>query len=44
MVTRMGQVARLHSIGALIIDEIQHLLSASGAASEMMMNFCNASE
>jgi len=39
MVTRMGQVARLHSIGALIIDEIQHLLSATGAASEMMMNF-----
>ncbi|AXQ50901.1 ATP-binding protein [Lysinibacillus fusiformis] len=39
MVTRMGQVARLHSIGALIIDEIQHLLSASGTASEMMMNF-----
>jgi len=39
MVTRMGQVSRLHSIGALIIDEIQHLLSATGAASEMMMNF-----
>lgn len=39
MVTRMGQVARVHSIGALIIDEIQHLLSATGAASEMMMNF-----
>lgn len=39
MVTRMGQVARLHSIGALIIDEVQHSLSASGAASEMMMNF-----
>ncbi|MGE7694965.1 ATP-binding protein [Lysinibacillus sp. NPDC094177] len=39
MVTRMGQVARIHSVGALIIDEIQHLLSATGAASEMMMNF-----
>ncbi|EKU44048.1 Tn7-like transposition protein C [Lysinibacillus fusiformis ZB2] len=39
MVTRMGQVARIHFIGALIIDEIQHLLSASGVASEMMMNF-----
>ncbi|MFT9820811.1 ATP-binding protein [Lysinibacillus sp. NPDC056185] len=39
MVTRMGQVARIHFIGALIIDEIQHLLSASGVASEIMMNF-----
>ncbi|WP_223555940.1 ATP-binding protein [Lysinibacillus sphaericus] len=39
MVTRMGQVARIHFIGSLIIDEIQHLLSASGVASEMMMNF-----
>lgn len=39
MITRMGQVARIHFIGALIIDEIQHLLSASGVASEMMMNF-----
>ncbi|MFG3613497.1 ATP-binding protein [Rummeliibacillus stabekisii] len=39
MVTRMGQVARLHTLGALIIDEIQHLLSAKGGASEVMMNF-----
>ncbi|WP_203247662.1 ATP-binding protein [Sporosarcina beigongshangi] len=39
MVIRMGQIARLHSIGVLIIDEIQHLLSAKGSASEPMMNF-----
>ncbi|MEB2588935.1 AAA family ATPase [Bacillus cereus] len=39
MVTRMGQIARLHCLGVLIIDEIQHLLSTKGDASEKMMNF-----
>lgn len=39
MVIRMGQVSRLHFIGAIIIDEIQHMLSASGSASEVMMNY-----
>ena len=39
MVTRMGQLSRLHCVGALIIDEIQHLLSVKGEASEKMMNF-----
>ncbi|MDC2940722.1 ATP-binding protein [Bacillus thuringiensis] len=39
MVTRMGQISRLHCVGALIIDEIQHLLAATGDASEKMMNF-----
>ncbi|HDR3486589.1 TPA: AAA family ATPase [Bacillus pacificus] len=39
MVTRMGQIARLHCVGAVIIDEIQHLLSTKGDASEKMMNF-----
>jgi hypothetical protein len=39
MVTRMGQIARLHYIGALIIDEIQHLLTAKSSGSEKMMNF-----
>ncbi|KRG13976.1 Tn7 transposition protein C [Virgibacillus soli] len=39
MVTRMGQIARLHCLGALIIDEVQHLLSTKGEASEKMMNF-----
>ena len=32
MVTRMGQIARLHCVGAVIIDEIQHLLSTKGDA------------
>ncbi|MFJ6209200.1 ATP-binding protein [Lysinibacillus sp. NPDC092081] len=39
MVTRMGQVARLHCVGALIIDEIQHLLASRDNNSEKMMNF-----
>ncbi|KAB2499793.1 ATP-binding protein [Bacillus cereus] len=39
MVTRMGQISRLHCVGALIIDEIQHLLATKGVASEKMMNF-----
>ncbi|MBO8156974.1 MAG: ATP-binding protein [Bacillaceae bacterium] len=39
MVTRMGQIARIHCIGALIIDEIQHLLTTRDKGSEKMMNF-----
>lgn len=39
MVTRMGQIARLHCIGAIIIDEIQHLLATKNNDSESMMNF-----
>ncbi|MFL8939000.1 ATP-binding protein [Rossellomorea oryzaecorticis] len=39
MITRMGQIARLHCIGALIIDEIQHLLTSKDNGSEKMMNF-----
>lgn len=39
MVTRMGQIARLHCIGAIIIDEIQHLLATRDNNSEKMMNF-----
>lgn len=39
MVPQMGRLARLHSIGALIIDEIQHLLTAKDKASDIMMNF-----
>lgn len=39
MVTRMGQIARLHCIGAVIIDEIQHLLATRDNNSEKMMNF-----
>ncbi|WP_407271812.1 AAA family ATPase [Radiobacillus sp. PE A8.2] len=39
MITRMGQISRLHCIGALIIDEIQHLLTSKDNGSEKMMNF-----
>ncbi|MGE7717623.1 ATP-binding protein [Priestia megaterium] len=39
MITRMGQIARLHCIGAIIIDEIQHLLATRDNNSEKMMNF-----
>lgn len=39
MVVRMGQVARLHCIGAIIIDEIQHLLIGKKNESEELMNF-----
>lgn len=39
MLTQMGQVARLHCIGAIIIDEIQHLLATKDNNSEKMMNF-----
>ncbi len=39
MVVQMGRIARLHSLGALIIDEIQHLLTAKDKGSEKMMNF-----
>lgn len=39
MITRMGQISRLHCIGALIIDEIQHLLTTKDNGSEKMMNF-----
>lgn len=39
MITQMGRVARIHCIGALIIDEIQHLLTAKDRGSEKMMNF-----
>lgn len=39
MVTRMGQIAKLHCIGALVIDEIQHLLVSKDNNSEKMMNY-----
>jgi hypothetical protein len=39
MVTRIGHISRLHCIGALIIDEIQHLLTSTDNGSEKMMNF-----
>lgn len=39
LVLNMGRIARIHCIGALIIDEIQHLLTTKDSGSEKMMNF-----
>lgn len=39
MMPRMAQIAKLHGIGALIIDEIQHLSLAKSGGSEKMLNF-----
>lgn len=39
MLPRMEQIATLHSIGVLIIDEIQHLDLAKSGGSEKMLNF-----
>lgn len=39
MMPRMTQVASLHCIGVLIIDEIQHLSLAKSGGSEKMLNF-----
>lgn len=39
MVLHMGQVARTHALGVLVIDEIQHLLRARGTDAEGLLNF-----
>lgn len=39
LVIHMGRIARIHCIGTLIIDEIQHLLTSKDNGSEKMMNF-----
>ena len=39
MMKYMEQIARLHCIGVLVIDEIQHLALAKGGGSEKMLNF-----
>jgi hypothetical protein len=39
LMLRMEQIARLHCIGVLVIDEIQHLRLAKGGGSEKMLNF-----
>jgi hypothetical protein len=39
MMKRMEQIARLHCIGVLVIDEIQHLSLAKGGGSAKMLNF-----
>ena len=39
MMIRMAQIARLHCLGVLVIDEIQHLNTATGGGKEKMLNF-----
>lgn len=39
MLVVMAQIVSLHQIGALVIDEIQHLSQAKGGGSEKMLNF-----
>lgn len=39
LMIRMAQAARLHCLGVLVIDEIQHLSLAKGGGSEKMLNF-----
>jgi len=39
LMVRMAQAARLHCLGILVIDEIQHLSLAKSGGSEKMLNF-----
>jgi hypothetical protein len=39
LMIRMAQAARLHCLGVLVIDEIQHLNTAKGGGQEKMLNF-----
>lgn len=39
MLARMAQVANLHALGILVIDELQHLKEAKSGGIEMMLNF-----
>ena len=39
LLVRMAQAARLHCLGVLVIDEIQHLSLAKSGGSEKMLNF-----
>ncbi|MBP2659707.1 MAG: family ATPase [Firmicutes bacterium] len=39
MLTNMAQVAFLHGLGLLVIDEIQHLSTAKSGGAEKMLNF-----
>ena len=39
MMQRMEQIARLHCVGVLVIDEIQHLCLAKSGGSEKMLNY-----
>ena len=39
MIPQISLIARRHALGALIIDEIQHLKAASSGGAEKMLNF-----
>lgn len=39
MIPQMAQIARRHSLGLLVIDEIQHLSVAKSGGQEQMLNF-----
>ena len=39
MMQRMVQIAQLHCVGVLVIDEVQHLLLAKSGGSEKMLNY-----
>jgi len=39
LMVRMAQAARLHCLGVLVIDEMQHLSLAKSGGSEKMLNF-----
>ena len=39
MITYMSQIANLHAVGVLVIDEIQNLNEAKSGGSQKMMNF-----
>lgn len=39
MIPRMAQIARRHSLGLLVIDEIQHLSVTKSGGQEKMLNF-----
>jgi hypothetical protein len=39
MIPRMAQIARRHSLGLLVIDEVQHLSVAKSGGQEKMLNF-----
>ncbi|MGE7945980.1 ATP-binding protein [Lysinibacillus sp. NPDC093688] len=39
LIIHIGQLARAHFLGVLVIDEIQHMLTAKSEVSNSMMNF-----
>ncbi|MGA3599595.1 ATP-binding protein [Lysinibacillus agricola] len=39
LIIHIGQLARAHCLGVLVIDEIQHMLTAKSEVSNSMMNF-----